>query len=302
MKVYKKVSGEPLVSVVICTRNNANTIERCLNSIFNLDYPNKEVIVVDGCSTDGTLDIVKKFNVKIFSDEGRGLSYARDLGWRKAGGEFIAYIDADMIINSDWIIQMLKRFMEDERLAGLEDQTLSFPEEGYLSKLDDYGYRVFNLRRTSGRWVFRTIGTANSLWRRKALEDVNGFDYRFKYTAEDGDLSYRLYKRGWRLGLCMEAISYHSYRPTWKGCFKRQFYYGYGDYQLAKKHNTPIHKTDFPKWFLSPLAGIKHAIVAYRLTKDIICVMFPFHYAFKKYASILGYLKASIDNARRGSE
>jgi len=292
------VSGQPLVSIVICAKNNARTIERCFNSVFNLDYPNKAVMVVDGCSTDGTLDIAKKFNVKVYSDGGKGLAYARDLGWRKAEGEFIAYIDADMIINSDWILQMLKRFMEDERLAGLEDQTFSFPEEGYLSKLDDYGYRVFNLRRTSGKWTFRTIGTANSLWRRKALEDVDGFDYRFRYTSEDGDLSYRLYKRGWNLGLCMEAVSYHSYRSTWRGCFKRQFYYGYGNYQLIKKHKSSPAMGTVLKWFLSPIAGIKHAIVAYKLTRDKICVLFPFHYAFKKYASIIGYCKAMADDSR----
>jgi len=70
------------VSIIIPTKNNGDILEKCLASIQNLDYPKDkyEVIIVDGHSTDNTVEIGKKYGCKVvYEDRGR-ISYAKDIG------------------------------------------------------------------------------------------------------------------------------------------------------------------------------------------------------------------------------
>ena len=69
----------PRISVVVCTYNGRQTIRDCLDGLVNLRYPNFEIIVIDDGSTDGTADIVGKYDVRLVQTENRGLSRARNV-------------------------------------------------------------------------------------------------------------------------------------------------------------------------------------------------------------------------------
>ena len=62
------VNGEKIVSIVVPTKNSRETINLCLESIFAMAYPHLEVIIVDGGSTDGTLQVAQKYNVNIITE------------------------------------------------------------------------------------------------------------------------------------------------------------------------------------------------------------------------------------------
>lgn len=81
-----------MLSVVIITKNSANRIEECLKSIKDLA---DEILVVDGGSTDGTLEIVKKYRGKIIKQTGRGYSDWRNQGIKESRNGWIFYIDDD---------------------------------------------------------------------------------------------------------------------------------------------------------------------------------------------------------------
>ena len=99
------------VTIGICTRNNESTISTALNSVLDLEYPKSllRVVLIDGLSTDHTLGIAKAVlsgsNVEwsIFNDDRKGLGYARQLLVDKSESEFIAFIDADQSLNSNWL-------------------------------------------------------------------------------------------------------------------------------------------------------------------------------------------------------
>ena len=90
---------EPLISVVIPTYNRANTILKSVNSFLNQTYKNIEVIVVDDCSTDDTLGLLKQINdsrLKIICHEkNKGQNAARNTGIKSCSGEYIAHHDSD---------------------------------------------------------------------------------------------------------------------------------------------------------------------------------------------------------------
>ena len=118
-----------LVSVVVPARNAAPWLAECLESIRS-QHPH-EMIVVDGCSTDDTAAIARECGATVISDEGSGLPAARMLGARRATGEVVALIDADVVLPPDSLRSLLAEF-ESGGYDGLQF--------GLVSEADGPGY------------------------------------------------------------------------------------------------------------------------------------------------------------------
>ncbi len=115
------------LSIILPTYNNERTIEECLKSIFMQNFPKKyfEVLFIDGGSTDKTLEIARKYPVKIFKNPKRNEEAARILGIKMAKGEILCFVDADnILVGEDWIKKMLKPF---------EDKSIAFADTLYYS-------------------------------------------------------------------------------------------------------------------------------------------------------------------------
>ncbi len=94
------MTGElPLVSIVTPSLNQGRFIQETILSVKDQTYPNIEHIIVDGGSTDGTLDIIKKYEgtykMRWVSEPDSGQSDAINKGWRMAKGEILAYLNSD---------------------------------------------------------------------------------------------------------------------------------------------------------------------------------------------------------------
>lgn len=91
----------PLVSVVITTKNEERNIESCIKSILEQSYQNIEIIVVDNYSTDKTKEMALKYTDKVY-DKGPERSAQRNYGMiDKSNGEYVMFVDADMILSPD---------------------------------------------------------------------------------------------------------------------------------------------------------------------------------------------------------
>ena len=101
----------PRMSVVVCTYNGSRTIRECMEGVRRLRYADFEVIVVNDGSTDRTAEIVEEYGVRLISTENRGLSSARNTGWREATGEIVAYIDDDAYPDPDWLTHLAATFL-----------------------------------------------------------------------------------------------------------------------------------------------------------------------------------------------
>lgn len=96
-----------LVSVVIPSFNNKRTIDACLKSVFGQSHREIECIVVDNFSTDGTVDIVKKYPAILIQAKGERTK-AKNIGIGKAQGECICFIDSDMALDKDVLKECLQ--------------------------------------------------------------------------------------------------------------------------------------------------------------------------------------------------
>jgi len=124
------------VSIIIRTKNEARWIGPCLREVYEQDYDNFEIIIVDNESTDGTLDIIKQFDVKIISIENYLPGYALNEGIRASNGKFIVMISGHCIpATSSWLSKLISNF-EDNNVAGVYGRQLPMSFSSPQTKRD----------------------------------------------------------------------------------------------------------------------------------------------------------------------
>ena len=114
----------PLISVIVTTRNNHQTLDACLRSIAAQSYGNIELIVVDNNSSDDTKDIAKRYTKLVF-DKGPERSAQRNFAVAKASGDYVCIIDSDMELSEDVIASCVETVTEHKYGAVI------IPEESF---------------------------------------------------------------------------------------------------------------------------------------------------------------------------
>lgn len=216
--------SELKVSVVVPARNAAHWLGECLESIRR-QHPH-EIIVVDGCSTDDTVQIARSFGARIISDEGRGLPAARMMGARNASSSIVALIDADVVLPPGSLKQLLAEFGE----GGFDG--LQF---GLASESDGPGYWGSALAWHHNHSRVRTwFGVCATLMRREVLLSV-GFDDNFR-SGEDIELKIRMEDAGYRLGVSPTTVVRHRFADTFDCARDQWLQDGAGLARTIRKH------------------------------------------------------------------
>lgn len=183
------------ISIVIPAYNEEKYLESCLESLKNLIEKPYEVIVVDNNSTDKTVKIAKKFDVKVVKEKTQGITPARNSGFNAAKGDIIARIDADTRVQPDWTKRIREHFESDPKLLGLSGSA-------YFDKLPSFMKFHTWLATGSSRLVHFTMRHPamlgfNLALRKKAWELVKDeVCLNDKDVHEDMDLAIHINKHG----------------------------------------------------------------------------------------------------------
>ncbi len=217
------------VSVVVCAKNAERTVEECLKSVI-MNNPS-EIIVIDDGSTDKTAEISRRFTSHIYSNDGRGLPRARQLGAEMASGSHIFYVDSDVILTED-CLQTMMREMKASGYIGIHAQVLGAENGGYWGWAEDQRWRT----------RFNKVGEAPYLATMAAIFERDvilkyQFDPFFAMSAEDGDLCYRLRKAHFKLGVSSATV-YHRHRATAATFIRQRVRYGMGNARFFWKHKS----------------------------------------------------------------
>ena len=192
------------VSVVIPVRNAERLIDACLTSVVR-QQP-REIVVVDGCSTDATLEIVRRHpGVRILADDGRGVAVARLIGAEAATSPVVALVDADVVLRDGDLQRLLDEFRSGGYTA-LQAGLLSEADGGYWGQALVHHHRSGRSR----HW----FGLVATIVERDALLEF-GFDPRFK-SGEDIDLRWRLRAAGAKIGVSRTTVVRHRFDDTWE--------------------------------------------------------------------------------------
>lgn len=174
----------PKISVIVSVYNTEKYIEKCLDSLLNQTYSNIEIVVINDCSTDGSLKILKKYAKKydnmilIENKENKGLSYSRNVGLEKATGEYIGYIDSDDYVDPTYYEQMMKAIKKEKSEIAIADMKIvyedgSFPD--YVSKGCNGEVNTLNIIKNG-----LAASACNKLFKREIIE---------KYKFSEGKLN-----------------------------------------------------------------------------------------------------------------
>ena len=231
-KAAKQEDSLPGVSIIVPTLNSEPTIDECLRSIMELDYPEHllEVIVIDGGSTDATIEQAKAQPVKVVCSQ-LNPPAAYNLVLKDINNEVIGLVDSDAKVEKSWLRKLIKH-LDEPKVAGASGTVETWNSDKLVPRVIGYelNYRYSRLPNTVER-----VATMNLLLKKKVTMEIGGFDEALP-TQYDTDIGARLAKEGYRIAFDHEAVCYHFHRPTLRAFFKQQYKYGQNTWKLYFKH------------------------------------------------------------------
>ncbi|MBI3679415.1 MAG: glycosyltransferase family 2 protein [Acidobacteria bacterium] len=226
------MSYSDLVSVTIVTFNSGRFIKRCLESVLAQRYQNKEVIVIDNASTDGTVDILEQFEGRcqiVYNSENIGFAAAQNQAIELAGGDWVLTLNPDVLLFPNFISALLEAGQMDPQAGTVCGKLLSvtnnfdLPEKTLvdstgiyftpmLRHLDRGSQEEDNGHYLHHEYVFGATAAA-ALYRREMIGDIavfgEFFDPDFFVYREDADVAWRSQLMGWRCIYTPHARGYH---------------------------------------------------------------------------------------------
>jgi len=204
---------KPLVSVIVPTRNSAESLRRCLESIAHQEYTAVELIVVDNHSRDDTLEVARAFTSHVLTC-GPERSAQRNAGACASTGSFLVFIDSDMVLDRRVVGQCVEAVVTDPSLQGI-----IIPERSVGS---GFWARCKALERSC--YVGDDTIEAARFVRHTVFETIGGYDETLT-AAEDWDLSQRVRESG-TVGRIDAYITHLEGHLTLRKTMRSKYYYG----------------------------------------------------------------------------
>jgi glycosyltransferase involved in cell wall biosynthesis len=229
------------VSVIVSVYNGERTIAKCLDSLLALDYPDFEVIVIDDYSNSETFIELAPYRLNLkYTDrvlvwrngENIGQALSRNKAVGMAKGDYVAFIDADVVVDKNW----LKELMSIPYWNTGGKQLCPFDASPTQKKIFAFLQSLRNLTEYQSdkpREVTH-LPSCNVVYHKELFLQFGGF--RNLRYGEDVDLNHRICREGYRLLYNPRAICYHYPPETIKAFLKKTYKYGEAQGKLVKQY------------------------------------------------------------------
>ncbi len=211
---------EEKASIIIVTYNSRRYLKSCIESIMKQDYP-YEIIIVDNCSTDSTLEFIKEnfpFIKLIESKKNMGYGAGNNLGVKYAKGEYIVVINPDTVVENNWLWELIKPLKYEIRVT--------------TSKILIYDGSTINtcgiINQFTGLSFTKNLGAKANIcqkseyltgfsgccfaMRNEDFIELGGFDENFFMYNDDTELAWRLHFKGFKILFVPTSIVKHDYK------------------------------------------------------------------------------------------
>lgn len=247
----------PGVSVVVPAYNEEEVLDRGLESLVRLDYPHLEVIVVDDGSTDGTLDVARRWEgthggveVRVVTQANRGKAAALNRGIELSRHPFVAAMDADSRFEPGALRSAIPHF-RDPTVGSVAGNVKVENRTGMLTWLQALEYvEGLNMPRRAQGFVaaVNIVPGPVGVFRRAALEEVGGYDT--DTFAEDADLTLKLVSAGWKVFYEEDCVAWTVAPESMVDLVQQRYRWTRGLLQAVGKRKGVLLRPfpDFPLW------------------------------------------------------
>src|SRR5262245_28005340 len=222
--------NEPLISVIVVNWNGLGLLDDCFESLANEIWRNKEFILVDNGSTDGSRELLRSWTVRLPNAQpvllptNTGFCKGNNLGFSQARGEWIALFNSDAVAEPNWLEELM-RYADPEKRVGMLASKILFQDPPDV--IDKAGHLIYWDGQNRGRGTMETdVGQYDlpeeilwpdacaALYQRKLFEETGGFDEDFFAFGDDADLGMRARLLGWSAWYVPSAVVHHRHSAS----------------------------------------------------------------------------------------
>ncbi len=230
------MGSQPKISIITVVFNGSSLIERTINSVLVQTYPNIEYIIIDGASTDGTLDVIEKYRTKIqtiISEKDKGIYYAMNKGLAVATGDYVLFLnagdelysgstikdvfagspDADVYYGNTAVVDEQRNILGDRRLSPPENLTwksfkfgMTVSHQSFIARRSFCEPYSLEYRLASDiDWIIKIL--------KKSTKIVNTHIYTSKFL--EGGITSKQTKLAWSERFKVLAKHYGFFQAVW---------------------------------------------------------------------------------------
>lgn len=220
----------PLVSIIVVNWNGIKFLDECLASLENQTWRNREFIIVDNGSTDGSAQLIRAWMERlpcaraIYLSENTGFCRANNIAVARAGGEWMALFNNDAVASPRWLEELMRYGDVAGRIGMVGSKILFTEPEGAIDKA---GHLIYWDGQNRGRGTMEKDAgqydrpeeilwpdACAALYHRRVFEDTGGFDDTFFAFGDDADLGMRARLLGWKAWYVPAAVVHHRHSAT----------------------------------------------------------------------------------------
>ncbi|MBA3073611.1 MAG: glycosyltransferase [Anaerolineae bacterium] len=254
----------PKISIIVPTLNQARFIDETIQSILTQNYPNLELIVLDGGSTDGTHEILKRYTDSLtwISEPDEGQVDAINKGLKMVTGEVVAYLNSDDVYMPNTLLTVGQYFFEHPDCQILTGKCININENGIETRAFIKHYKNFWLKLgiDSCLTVMDYVSQPSTFWRTGLIQSIGLFNDQFR-NAMDYDYWLRVTKQH-KLKFINQYLSKFRIYPTSITSSNSKAQYN-DEFQVASRYSTPfqiiLHKihADISCWIYENVVNRK---------------------------------------------
>ena len=225
------------ISIIVPFYNSEKTIKQCFKAIFKSSFKNFEVIAVSDDSKDNSLKIINKFK------KTRGAGFARNVGSKVAKGEYLLFLDSDVIIGKKTLSILNKEFKKKKLIAF---QGIYSNKPNYKSYVTQYQqcFYIFYTWHKSLKYTSTLVTNCFAI-KNKIFKKLGGFNNKIVgATSEDEEFGYKLLSKGHKIKILRNMQVIHSVNYTFINFLRRSYNMYYKTIKSFLRNNLISKKTN----------------------------------------------------------
>jgi len=214
------VLKNPFVSIITVTWNNAKDIVNCINSIKKQTYTDFEILLIDNNSNDNSVDIVRKHypDIQIIENkQNLGFAEGNNIGIQKASGEILAFVNPDVILDPDWLNNLVTKLQSSNKIGGVVGKIFylgeKYPKDAIFctwSKIDPFTAIPYNFTNNESASKVDYLSGATMVVKKEVIDTVGLLDANYFLYFEETDWCARMIRAGYDLIYVPNALSWHA--------------------------------------------------------------------------------------------